>query len=155
MGAPPCAKHKHSATRLNFATYPLKMGESAAHTIDQTSTWRVGILFLCFGLVSLALDRLFDWLENLFKNRKGLLHTVYCLKNELLMLGAISLILTAVQVSRLHTQLGPRAPDLHWMPAMLHKARCKSSFDVRDKLYAAPWALGLFCWPACHLNAAA
>ncbi len=137
------------------AAYPLKMGESAAHTIDQTSTWRVGILFFCFGLVSLALDRLFDWLENLFKSRKGLLQTIYCLKNELLMLGAISLILTAVQVSRLHTQLGPRAPDPHWIPAMLHKGRFDSSYAVRDKLHVASRLLELFCRPACHLSAAA
>jgi hypothetical protein len=34
-----------------------------ASSIEQTPTWRVGLLFLAFGVVSLALERLFDWLE--------------------------------------------------------------------------------------------
>ena len=54
-------------------------------------------------------------LQDLFKGRKGLLHTIYCLKNELLMLGAISLVLTAAQVgAHAHPEAACRSSHRPW-----------------------------------------
>lgn len=72
-------------------------GLESSRDIGETPGWRVGLLFFAFGAICLLLDKTFELCEHHFRQRKGLLITVKHVKNEILMLGALSLILIAVQ----------------------------------------------------------
>ena len=60
--------------------------------------YRVALLLVVFIVIIFCLDWCFKWVERAVRDRKGILEAVRSLKNELLLLGAISLLLAAFQV---------------------------------------------------------
>lgn len=76
--------------------------EPAVHNIATTPSWRTSLLFLCFAAVCLAFEKLLHMGENRLRKKRQYIFPLQGLKNEILLLGALSLLLFAVQDSLLH-----------------------------------------------------
>ena len=71
-------------------------------SLTETPDYRIVVLFAAFVAVTYLFERLTKWMNNFLKQRKrrGLLHTIHKLEEELLGLGLISLLLLAFEVRR-------------------------------------------------------
>ncbi|KAI8476523.1 MAG: Mlo family-domain-containing protein [Monoraphidium minutum] len=114
--------------------------------IAETPGWRTGLLFLLFAVISVFLEEGTHWLEHKWSSRRGtsrsngLITMLTFIKQELFLLGLISMLLTAVQDSMLKICI----PDavarygLHWTPDPLEevtksKASAYSSSYMKDE----------------------
>ena len=71
---------------------------SGGSSLQETPGWRVGLIFVAFACISLAIDWILERLEHRFKHNKGVIYVIRAVKNELLSVGVISLLLAAFQV---------------------------------------------------------
>ena len=71
---------------------------AAGPQVEDVAGWRVGLLLMGFATVTFLLEKVISTLEHRLRKRKGLLLALRSIKNELLYLGAISLLLSAFQV---------------------------------------------------------
>ena len=70
-------------------------------SLTETPEYRIVVLFVGFIIVTYLFDKLTEWVDEYLKHhkRRGLLHTIHKLEEELLALGLISLLLIAFEVS--------------------------------------------------------
>lgn len=68
-------------------------------SLTETPDGRIVVLFMTFVAVTYLFDKLTDWVDHYLKhhNRRGLLHTIHKLEEELLALGLISLLLIGLE----------------------------------------------------------
>lgn len=76
-------------------------------SLTETPEGRIVVLFMAFVAITYLFDKLTEWVDHYLEhhNRRGLLHTIHKLEEELLALGLISLILIALEVSVVSGQL--------------------------------------------------
>ena len=67
--------------------------------VATTSGWRIGLLVLALAIASGVVEFLFESVGARYRHRKGLLRMLSSLKNELFLVGFLSLLLNGVQVS--------------------------------------------------------
>lgn len=79
---------------------PRKMAGANDPSLTETPEYRIVILFVGFIVVTYLFDKLTEWVDEYLKHhkRRGLLHTIHKLEEELLALGLISLLLIALEV---------------------------------------------------------
>lgn len=70
-------------------------------SLTETPEGRIVVLFMAFVAITYLFDKLTEWVDHYLEhhNRRGLLHTIHKLEEELLALGLISLILIALEDS--------------------------------------------------------
>ncbi|CAD7697742.1 unnamed protein product [Ostreobium quekettii] len=68
-------------------------------SLTETPEYRIVIIFVAFILVTYLFEKGMEWIDEYLKHhkRRGLLHTIHKLEEELLALGLISLMLIAVE----------------------------------------------------------
>ncbi|KXZ43622.1 hypothetical protein GPECTOR_85g352 [Gonium pectorale] len=72
---------------------------AAGPKITGIEGWRVALLLVGFVFVTLSFEAIIEYVEKRLKKRKGLLTAFRALKNELLLLGFLSLLLSVTQES--------------------------------------------------------
>lgn len=97
------------------------MATYSGESIVDSPEWRIALLFVLFIVITFAFDWGSEWLDHyLHANLKhGLRHTVKQLEEETLILGVISLMLIALEVS-------PRTWTCRYLA-------CVTSFEVLSR----------------------
>ena len=74
-------------------------GGGGGFDYEGTQSWRLALFFFCFGLVSVGTEHALHWVLHYFEEKKkfGLKDMVEKLKDELMLLGFISLVLVLLQ----------------------------------------------------------
>jgi len=75
------------------------MAPAGDPSLTETPEYRIVILFVAFIAITLAFEKFLGWMNHYLKshNRRGLLHTIHKLEEELLALGLISLLLIVLE----------------------------------------------------------
>ncbi|XP_019161684.1 PREDICTED: MLO-like protein 1 [Ipomoea nil] len=104
-------------------------GEGEVTNLEQTPTWVVALVCTVIVAISLALERILHFLGKflLKKKQKPLFEALQKIKEELMLLGFISLLMTVFQNSILKICISKHKADI-WLP-------CKKSDD--DDTHAA------------------
>lgn len=89
---------KRISWRIKGASRPasvLKMAPAGDPSITETPEYRIVVLFMVFVAITLVFEKSSEWVDHYLKkhNRRGLLHTIHKLEEEILALGLISLLL--------------------------------------------------------------
>ncbi|KAK3231219.1 hypothetical protein Dsin_003100 [Dipteronia sinensis] len=105
------------------------MGEGGT-TLEYTPTWVVAVVCTVIVAISLAVERLLHYLGKLLKrkNQKPLFESLQKIKEELMLLGFISLLLTVCQNAIAKICI-PQHLSTKWMP-------CKKQEDNQTKISA-------------------
>ncbi|XP_050203502.1 MLO-like protein 1 [Mercurialis annua] len=100
-------------------------------TLEYTPTWVVAVVCSVIVIISLAVERFLHYLGKLLKrkNQKPLFEALLKIKEELMILGFISLLLTVFQ-GRINTICIPEELSKKWLP-------CKEEKDDKEDSAAA------------------
>ena len=70
---------------------------AAGKTIEEEPSWVVVVMLFSFLLVSILVEHTIEWLHHKLHNREGLVYVLEKVKDELMLMGFISLALVALE----------------------------------------------------------
>ncbi|XP_042451435.1 MLO-like protein 13 isoform X3 [Zingiber officinale] len=112
-------------------------GDGTTETLEQTPTWVVAVVCTVIVFISLAVERSLHYLGKTLKRKKqdALFHALEKLKEELMLLGFISLLLTVFQ-NLISNICIPRSYSYHMLPCKLESsAKEHESYPWMDYNY--------------------
>ncbi|KAA8532194.1 hypothetical protein F0562_006664 [Nyssa sinensis] len=101
---------------------------TAATTLEYTPTWVVAAVCTVIVAISLAVERILHYAGKYLKNKnqKPLFEALLKIKEELMLLGFISLLLTVFQ-ERINTICIPKHLSNHWLPCKKQSTETSST----------------------------